>query len=152
MPSQRVMILILTGFSVASILGAWGFQYLGGFEPCAMCYWQRWPHWAAAGLGVLAYAFGARILLWGAGLATLTTSAIGFFHSGVERKWWPGPSSCTGSGLSLDDTSSLLNMDGGGPAMCDEIAWQMMGLTMANLNAFGSLVVAVLWFRLAMRR
>ncbi|WP_204114430.1 disulfide bond formation protein B [Shimia biformata] len=148
----RTMILILTGFSVASILGAWGFQYIGGLEPCAMCYWQRWPHWAAIGFGVAAYAFGARVFIWLAGLATLTTSLIGVYHSGVERKWWLGPESCTGRGLTLDDASSLLSMDGAGPVLCDEIPWQMLGLTMANLNAIGSLIIAILWFRLALRK
>lgn len=142
--SRRTITALLTGFSVASILGAWAFQYLGGMAPCAMCYWQRWPHWAAIGLGALAVALGARFWYYLAALATLTTSLIGFYHSGVERKWWLGPSSCTGRGLTAD-TGNLLSMDGPGPAMCDEIPWQMLGVTMANLNAVGSLIVAGLW-------
>ncbi len=142
--SRQFITLCLTGFSVVSILGAWGFQYIGGIDPCAMCYWQRWPHWAAIVLGALALTFGTRLWYYLAALATLTTSLIGFYHSGVERKWWLGPSSCTGSGLS-SDSSDLLSMDGAAPAMCDEIPWQMLGVTMANLNAIGSLVIAVLW-------
>ncbi|SHJ22560.1 Disulfide bond formation protein DsbB [Shimia gijangensis] len=142
--SRRFITLCLTGFSVASILGAWGFQYIGGMAPCAMCYWQRWPHWAAIGLGILALALGARLWYYFAALAALTTSMIGFYHSGVERKWWLGPSSCTGRGLS-SDSGNLLSMDGPSLAMCDEIPWQMLGVTMANLNAIGSLVIAGLW-------
>lgn len=142
--SRRFITLCLTLFSVASILGAWGFQYIGGLAPCAMCYWQRWPHWAAIGLGALAYFLGARVWYYGAALATLTTSLIGFYHSGVERKWWLGPSSCTGRGLT-SDTGNLLSMENAAPVLCDEIPWQMFGLTMANLNAVGSLVIAILW-------
>lgn len=142
--SRRTIVLCLTAFSVTSILGAWAFQYIGGLAPCAMCYWQRWPHWAAIGFGVLALALGTRLWYYLAALGTLTTSLIGFYHSGVERKWWLGPSSCTGRGLS-SDSGDLLSMDGPALAMCDEIPWQMLGVTMANLNAIGSLVIAILW-------
>ena len=143
--SRRAILMGLTGFSIASILGAWAFQYIGGLAPCAMCYWQRWPHWAASLIGIAAVFFGTRILPYLAGLAALTTSFIGFYHSGVERKWWPGPASCTGRGLS-SDMDNLLSFEGAAPVLCDEIPWQMFGLTMANLNGIGSLVVAVLWF------
>ncbi len=142
--SRRVVTLGLTAFSIASILGAWGFQFIGGLPPCAMCYWQRWPHWAAIALGILAYFLGARLWYYLAALATLTTSLIGFYHSGVERKWWLGPSSCTGRGLSAD-SGNLLSLENAAPALCDEIPWMMFGVTMANLNAIGSLVIAGLW-------
>lgn len=148
--SRPVLTLLLTAYSLASILGAWGFQYIGGLAPCAMCYWQRWPHWAAIGLGVLAYFLGARLWYYLAALATLTTSLIGFYHSGVERKWWLGPSSCTGRGLSAD-SGNLLSLENAAPVLCDEIPWMMFGLTMANLNAIGSLVVAGLWIWAAHR-
>lgn len=145
--SRRLITLALTLFSVVSILGAWGFE-AAGILPCAMCYWQRWGHWAALGFGWLAFFLGNRVWYYLAGLGALSTSLIGFYHSGVERKWWPGPSSCTGSGLS-SDTDNLLSLDAPVMPMCDEIPWEMFGVTMANLNAIGSLVVAGLWFWIA---
>ena len=38
--------------ALALILGALGFQYIGGVAPCEMCHWQRWPHIAAAIIGI----------------------------------------------------------------------------------------------------
>ena len=38
------------------------------------------------------------ILIIGA-LSALSTSALGVFHTGVERGWWEGPTSCTESGV-----------------------------------------------------
>ena len=38
--------------ALALILGALGYQYLGGLPPCQMCHWQRWPHIAAAVIGL----------------------------------------------------------------------------------------------------
>ncbi|MDO6799405.1 disulfide bond formation protein B [Shimia thalassica] len=145
--SRRFMILCLTGFSVFSILGAWFFQYGMGLAPCQMCFYQRYPHWAAAFFGALAFTFGNRVWCYLAGLSALVTSLVGFYHSGIERKWWLGPESCTSRGQL--DTSNLLSMDGGGVALCDEIPWDIFGITMANLNAVGSLVVAGLWIWVA---
>ena len=39
--------------SLALILGALGFQYLGGIAPCEMCHWQRWPHFGVAAAGLV---------------------------------------------------------------------------------------------------
>ena len=41
--TRRNLILLATLGSAAMILGAWGFQYIGGLAPCKMCYWPRWP-------------------------------------------------------------------------------------------------------------
>ena len=40
--------------SLAMILGAYGFQYIGEMEPCEMCYWQRWAYYVAIPLLALA--------------------------------------------------------------------------------------------------
>ncbi|MCX7281660.1 MAG: disulfide bond formation protein B [Alphaproteobacteria bacterium] len=39
--------------ALALILGALCFQYLQHLPPCEMCHWQRWPHIAAAALGLI---------------------------------------------------------------------------------------------------
>ncbi len=89
---------------LAMILGALGFQHIGHYPPCEMCHWQRWPHIAAAviGLGgmlaVNAGVLPARTAFAIAALATLClaiTGGLGVFHAGVERDLWEGPSACT---------------------------------------------------------
>ena len=96
--------------SAALLGGAFMFQALG-YQPCAMCLWQRWPHAIAITVGILLL-FGIRnIVLYLVGfLSAGTTAALGLFHTGVERDWWEGPTSCTGSGLSsaLEGLSSLI--------------------------------------------
>ncbi|WP_424943028.1 disulfide bond formation protein B [Aliiroseovarius crassostreae] len=140
------LVLLATAGSIFVLGGAFAFQALG-YTPCKLCLWQRWPHAAAIALGGAAVATQKRLIAWlGAGSA-LITSGIGFYHSGVERKLWEGPSSCTGSGnigaLSQED---LLNSILTAPLVrCDEIPWELFGVTMANLNALGSLVLAGIW-------
>lgn len=132
--------------------GAFLFQ-LAGYAPCAMCLWQRWPHAAAIVLAVAALAGIAPRLMAALGaLAALTTAGIGAFHAGVEQGWWPGPSSCTGSGdLSSLSASDLLSTDIADTiVMCDDIVWQF-GLTMAGWNAVFSLALAAIWLAAARR-
>lgn len=132
--------------SAGLMLGALGFQYLGGLPPCAMCIWQRWPHGIAIVLGLLIYFMTNRLLALAGGITILIGAGIAFFHAGVEQKWWEGPSSCTGNGLSASD--NLLDMSA--PVtlvMCDDIVWDLFGITMATWNGLFSLILAFLWFR-----
>jgi len=95
------------------------------------------------------------LLLIGAASAA-TTAALGVFHTGVERDWWEGPTSCTGSGLDMSSMSAedLLSTDGASNlVMCDQVAWEFLTLSMASWNALLSLVLAGLWvFAFAMRQ
>jgi len=49
--------LLMGAVALGLLLGALGFQYLGHLAACEMCHWQRWPHIAAAiiGLGVVPF-------------------------------------------------------------------------------------------------
>ncbi len=152
MPTQKTMTLLLTLASAAMLIGAWTFQYFG-YAPCKMCYWQRYPHMAAVAIGALAYALGQRVLAWLGALAMFATSGIGVYHSGVERKLWEGPNSCTSSGIEGLSSEDLFDQIMNAPLVrCDEIPWQLLGFTMANLNAIFSLIFAILWIRVALGR
>lgn len=149
---SRAQLMLLAAFgSAALLLGAFAFQALG-YAPCKMCLWQRWPHAAAVFIGALALWRDHRALPWlGAG-AALTTAGIGAYHSGVERGWWEGPTSCTGGGSDLGAMTGadLLSTDIGEVIiMCDEVAWSLMGLSMASWNMLASLALAALWIRAA---
>lgn len=152
MPSTKTLTALLTAGSLALIIGAWIFQYLG-FAPCKMCYWQRYPHFAAIAIGVLAYATGQKLLAWLGALAMLATAGIGIYHSGVERDLWEGPSSCTSSGVDGLNSDQLFDQIMTAPLVqCDAIAWQFLGFTMPNLNALFSLAFAALWIWVALKR
>ncbi len=156
MTATRLVILAASG-SAALLIAVFVFQ-LFGWEPCAMCLWQRWPHAAAAGLGLLALAVGGAalgVLAGLGGLAALTTAGIAAYHSGVERKWWEGPASCTGTGGGLGDLSGAELVPGASesPALvlCDSFTPFFAGLSMANWNLILSLGLAVLWGAAVMR-
>jgi disulfide bond formation protein DsbB len=152
MTARNLAVLAAAG-SAALLLGALAFQYIGGLAPCPMCIWQRWPHGAAILAGVLMLAMPAR--LWpilGAGAAG-ATGAIGVFHTGVERGWWEGPSTCTSGPIGNLTPQQLMDSILSAPLVrCNEVAWEMWGLSMASWNAVLSFALMALWLAAVARR
>lgn len=142
---RHAQTLALLG-SAGLLLGALAFQYIGGMAPCPLCIWQRWPHVVAlAGAGVLVMP-GVLFPVIGAGGAAVS-GGIGVYHTGVERGWWPGPASCSAGGdLSGLSAEELLAQIIAAPVVrCDEVPWEMLGLSMASWNAVASFGIAALW-------
>lgn len=134
-------------------------QYWGGLQPCVLCIYQRYAHGVAGGAGLLALvlvarpsvqAAASRRLLTGlGGLALLAGAGIAAFHVGVEQHWWRGTDGCHAPGFDADLTIDELReaMLGTSFVPCDEIPWELFGISMAGYNFLFSLALglAVLW-------
>jgi len=136
----------------ALLAGAWGSQLIGGLYPCEMCHWQRWPHYAAVVIALLAFvpALPTRLLVTLAALAIAVSGAIGVAHAGVEYHWWHGFTACTGtmsSGpITIDDLMKA-------PIVrCDQAQWTLFGVSLAGFNAIISLTGAAVILVLLARR
>jgi disulfide bond formation protein DsbB len=142
---------------VASLLMlaiAHGFETFGGMAPCALCLRAREVYWVAAALAlagmlVVRMRAGARWRwVFDAGLAAIFAFGVGLavYHSGVEWKWWPGPTACSGGAgaVSAGQIADLLQGAKIAPPACDKAAWVFLGLSMAGWNALASLGLTVL--------
>lgn len=128
------------------MLGALGFQYIGDMPPCKLCYWQRYPHIAAIAIGVLAIFLAGRTLPVLGALAALSTAAVGGYHTGVERGWWPGPTSCTSGAVGDMSAEDLMAQIMSAPLVrCDDVPWELFTLSMASWNMIASLSLFVIW-------
>ncbi|UWQ81007.1 disulfide bond formation protein B [Leisingera sp. S132] len=147
---HRLLIILAAGGSAALLLGALGFQYIGEMAPCKLCYWQRYPHAAAAGIGLLALIIPGAALPYLGALAALTTAGVGAYHTGVERGWWEGPSTCTSGPIGGLSPDQLMEQIMAAPLVrCDEVPWEMLSLSMASWNAIASFGLALLWISAA---
>ncbi len=129
-------------------------QYWGGLQPCVLCIYQRYAHGAAGGAGLIALLLVAhpaarRVLTGLGGLALLAGAGIAAFHVGVEQHWWQGTAGCHAPGFDPDLTIDQLReaMLATRFVACDEIPWELFGISMAGYNFLFSLAlgVAVLW-------
>lgn len=149
---RKILMLIAAAGSLGLMLGAWGFQHIGGMAPCKLCIWQRYPHVLAIVLGLLALRVSHAGLAWLGAAATLTTAAIGGYHTGVERGWWEGPATCSSQPIGGLSTDQLMDQIMSAPLVrCDEVPWEMLGLSMASWNMIASLVLAGIWIAAARR-
>jgi disulfide bond formation protein DsbB len=146
--SRTTIAFCLGAAALAIILGALGFQYIGGIPPCEMCHWQRWPHIAAAAVGLggsfllrmgLVERRADRVIAWLAAILIAASGVIGAYHAGVEWHWWPGPQACTGPAFHYAGGALDLNAP---VVMCDVAAWRLFGLSLAGYNALLSFAIA----------
>jgi disulfide bond formation protein DsbB len=143
-------IYLATFGSLAVLMGAYAFQHLGGMAPCKLCLWQRWPHAAAIAIGLIIVFTGEGKLAWFGAIAAFSTALIGFYHVGVEQGWWEGPTSCTAGGVSNLSAQELMDQILAAPLVrCDDIAWQLAGISMAGWNALLSLALMAIWIKAA---
>lgn len=141
------------GVPVALLAGALGSQYLGGLYPCEMCLWQRWPHYAAIPVALLAIVSGSRLLgrtlLGIAALLIFASGAIGVFHAGVEYGWWEGLTSCANLSSSGDFLQDIMAT----PVIaCDRPQWTLAGISLAGFNAIFSISAAMVIAWLTIRK
>ena len=141
-PSDRFALRLAFAVPALLLAGAYVSQYGFGLYPCEMCWWQRWPHFAAIGLALLAtLAPPRRVWIALAALAIAISGGIGAYHAGVEYGWWESALGCTGADpFSFDFTR------------CDEAAWTFLGVSLAGWNALLSIGSAVaIWVLLLAR-
>jgi disulfide bond formation protein DsbB len=152
--SRSLLIFLAAAGSAALLAGAFAFQYIGGLAPCHLCLLQRYPHGAAVAIGALALLIPGtllgRMLPWAGAAAALTTAAYGAYHSGVERHWWAGPDTCTSGPIGQLSAKDLLAKIQAAPVVqCDQVAWQMFGLSMASWNMLAALILVAIWVKAA---
>ena len=149
LPLVAALIVALAG--ALTLAGAWFFELVIRLKPCPMCLEERWPYYisvplalivalaawkkAPRGVVVLGLVAVAALMLWGA--------YMGAFHSGVEWKWWAGPTECTGT-PEFGGPGGLLNrLQNINITRCDEAAWRFLGISLAGYNALISVALAI---------
>jgi disulfide bond formation protein DsbB len=157
----KLMLVAAILFSVAfaTILTAHVFERYGGYLPCHLCLQERYAYYFAVPASVIAF-FTARaesfsltrILLAAIALAFVLNAGVGIYHSGVEWKWWAGPTECSGGSV-LSFGPEGVDIENAKVVACDQAAWRFLGLSFAGWNAVVSgLLAAIAAYGAALRR
>jgi disulfide bond formation protein DsbB len=135
---------------IGLLAGAYIGQYWGGLFPCEMCWWQRYPHFLAVFLALLAWpvthSLSRRLLVGLAAIAIIISGLIGGFHAGVEYGWWDGLSACSSPATGTGD-DLLRNIMNAPIVRCDIAPWTLLGISLAGYNFLASSIagLAGLW-------
>ena len=149
--SLRLAQWLALGVPALLLAGAYVSQYGFGLYPCEMCWWQRYPHFAAVLLALVAFVARPKPLWIGlAALAILASGVIGGYHAGIEYGWWQGLTTCTNPIDSSGGDALAAIMDA--PLIrCDAPQWTLAGISLAGFNALISVISAVAVFALLAR-
>lgn len=113
--------------------GAYVSEHVFGLFPCEMCWWQRYPHFAAVGLALLSTVLSpSRVWIALAALAILVSGLIGGFHAGVEYGWWEGVTAC--STVQSEGGNALDAIMNAPVIRCDRAPWTFAGISLAGFN------------------
>lgn len=150
-PAVAAALAVFAG-SAATILGAWYFQYVLKLAPCPLCLEERLPYHIVIPLSLLlavaAIVRAPRALITVGFLAIaaamLVSAALGAYHAGVEWRWWPGPTECSGPIGDFTKKPLLDQLRSVQIVRCDEAAWRFLGLSLAGYNVLISLALAAI--------
>jgi disulfide bond formation protein DsbB len=139
--------------SLATIAGAWYFEFVLRLPPCPLCLEERLPYHVVIPLSLLmaiaALARAPRTLL-AVGftaiiVAMLCGAALGAYHAGVEWHWWAGPAECSGPITDFTAKGPILGqLNSIHVVRCDEAAWRLLGISLAGYNVLISLLLAAI--------
>ncbi len=142
--SRARLLALLT--PLALLGGAYVSQYGFDLYPCEMCWWQRYPHFLALGLGMAALIRPqSRGLVVLGSLAILASGLIGAFHAGVEYHWWVGLTACT-STVAANAANPLEAIMNAPLVRCDQAPWTLFGISLAGFNFLISTGAALIIF------
>jgi disulfide bond formation protein DsbB len=159
-PFVTATLAAVTLAAAALIAGAWWFELVLGLLPCKLCLQQRWPHYAAIGIGLaalLAALAGLRLERMALVLLALVfavSTGLGAYHAGVEWGWFLGPNDCGGAAAPVAGTTAdfMRQLQTTRVVSCTEAAWRFVGLSLAGWNAVLSVVLAGLSLWVVTRR
>ena len=150
--SQMIAAIVILAFSVLALMAAWGFQYIGGYQPCRLCLEQREPFYAAIPIVALTFSLiqvpimpiGRNCLVRGlfavVGLFFLFGAVTGLMQAGAEWGIWAAPTDCAGGGAAamanVQDLMEQIRITKVVP--CDKAQIRIIGLSFAGWNVFAS--------------
>ncbi|MFK0300264.1 disulfide bond formation protein B [Brevundimonas sp. NPDC090276] len=150
-----------TAFALAASLAMLGaahaFERFAGLPPCNLCLKQREVYWAAVAIAGAAtfWAVFSRASRGTPRIASFLLAAVFFtgaitagFHAGGELHWWALPATCSAAPSTTIDLSALSALADGTAEMkpivgCGDVAWSMLGISMAGWNFLISLALAI---------
>ena len=127
------------------LLSAFYLEYFHHAFPCDLCITQRWFHALIISYSLIAILIleknfiTDKLILIGLSLTWIASSIAGLYHFGIEMNFWNGPDECSSSiDFSKDLLKYLLNKS---PIKCDEVMFNIFGLSLAGWNTLVSFVM-----------
>ena len=155
MPKQTNNIFLIVILAIISlmIISALIIQYWLDHEPCKLCLYERIPYFLSM-LLIIKIIFikkYEKITLLILFLVFMSSTALAFYHFGIEQGFFSESLACTVGDLSKTlSKEELLQQLEQNSIGCKDVSFRMLGLSLAAINTIFSLVLSVIFLRLFM--
>ena len=149
--SNNIFLIFILSIISLTIISALIIQYWLGHEPCKLCLYQRIPYFLAILLIIKIFFFKKyeKITLLILTLIFVSSTALAFYHFGIEQGFFSESLACTAPDLSKTlSKEQLLEQLKQNNISCKDVSFRILGLSFAAINTIFSLVLSVIFIKL----
>ena len=149
--SNNIFLIVIFAIISLAVTSALIIQYWLGHEPCKLCLYQRIPYFLAILLIIKIFFFKKyeKITLLILSLIFIGSTALAFYHFGIEQGFFNESLACTAPDvsktLSKEQLIELLNQNS---VSCKDASFRILGLSLAAINTIFSLFLSVIFIKL----
>ena len=149
--TNNIFLIVILAIISLTIISALIIQYWSGHEPCKLCLYERIPYFLSILLivKILFIKRHEKITLLILSLVFLSSSALAFYHLGIEQGFFRESLACTTGDLSKTLLKEeLLEQLKQNSISCKEVGFRIFGFSLAAINTIFSLILSVIFIKL----
>ena len=149
--SNNIFLIIIFAVISLAIISALIIQYWLDHEPCKLCLYQRIPYFLAILLIIKIFFFKKyeKITLLILSLIFIGSTALAFYHFGIEQGFFNESLACTAPDLSKTlSKEQLMELLKQNSVSCKDVSFRILGLSLAAINTVFSLFLSVIFLKL----
>ena len=148
--NKKILISVLA-FVCLILVSAFIIQYELGHKPCKLCLYERIPYFLSILLLIKIFLFkkNQKITLLILSLVFISSSALAFYHFGIEQGLFSESLACAAPDLSKTlSKEQLLEQLKQNNISCKDVSFRVLGLSLSAINTIFSLVLSVIFIKL----
>ena len=149
--TNNIFLIVIFAVILLTITSALIIQYWLGHEPCKLCLYQRIPYFLAILLIIKIFFFKKyeKITLLILTLIFVSSTALAFYHFGIEQGFFSESLACTTPDLSQTlSKEQILKQLKQNNISCKDVSFRVLGLSLSAINTIFSLVLSVIFIKL----
>jgi len=149
--SNNIFLIIIFAVISLTSISALIIQYWLGHEPCKLCLYERVPYFLSILLliKILLFKKNEKITLLILTLVFVGSSALAFYHFGIEQGFFSESLVCKAEDLSkILSKEQLLEQLKQSSVSCKDVSFRILGLSLAAINTIISLFLSVIFLKL----
>ena len=149
--SNNIFLIIIFAVISLTSISALIIQYWLGHEPCKLCLYERVPYFLSILLliKILLFKKNEKITLLILSLVFVGSSALAFYHFGIEQGFFSESLLCKAEDLSkILSKEQLLEQLKQNSVSCKDVSFRILGLSLAAINTIFSLFLSVIFVKL----